>query len=174
MVCKLLKRFEFSMQISSWVNQSARESAPHGAQLGSKAYMKLGKFGGLAFPCWNVSAFARARLIARGRACLAFGTAAAMLGCAVPSSEWRDYASGWRKGYISKIGPSSTITSRVDGDCRLSSAIANKYESYAAVTYLTRRGALERRVVPLLPAAKFKKGDWVTLNINECERLELQ
>lgn len=135
--------------------------------------MTLGKDRGLAFLCWRVSAFAASRLIAGGRAFLVIGTAAALLGCAVSSSEWRDYASGWRKGYISKIGPSSTITSRVDGDCRMSSAIANKYESYASVTYLTRRGALERRVVPLLPEAKFKKGDWVTLNINECERLEL-
>lgn len=97
-----------------------------------------------------------------------------MLGCAAPSSDWYDYASGWRKAYISQIGPSSTLTPRLDGDCRLSSDIAKKHERYAAGTYLTRRGALERRVVPLMPDSKFKKGDWVALKINECERMDLQ
>lgn len=136
--------------------------------------MALGKYLRLALTYKRVLAVVAPRLIASGRACIAYGAAATLTACAAPSSDWRDYASGWRKGYISQIGSSSTLTSWVNSDCRRSSAIAGKYEFFAAVTYFTRRGAIERRVVPLMPDTKFKKGDWVVLNINECERMEMQ
>lgn len=142
--------------------------------LGSARYMALDRYWGLALSCWRGPAFAGRRFMASGRVWIASGAAAALLGCAAPSSDWRDYASGWRKGYISQVGPSAALNPRVDSDCRRSRSIAEKYEFFAAVTYFTRRGAIERRVVPLMPGSEFKKGDWVVLNVNQCERMERQ
>jgi len=92
-----------------------------------------------------------------------------MTGCAGAPNAERSHEAAWRLGYIAELGASVDVAEGSDGDCRESAARADAaVDRYARVTYVTRRGALQHRVVPLAADSSFARGDWVYVNTEQC------
>ncbi|HKX43256.1 MAG TPA: hypothetical protein VJO99_19010 [Burkholderiaceae bacterium] len=94
---------------------------------------------------------------------------ALVTGCAdVPDAE-HGYDAGWRVGYVAALGTAVDVPRGLDGDCRESaSQLDADVDRFALVTYVTHRGALQHRVVPIRTDSMLKRGDWVYVNVDHC------
>ncbi len=94
--------------------------------------------------------------------------AALVAGCAEVADAGHGYEAGWRTGFISAIGPSIELPGGEDSDCRETQRFDPSIDLFAVVSYVTRRGALQHRVVPVDVDSNLKKGDWVLVNVEHC------
>lgn len=95
--------------------------------------------------------------------------AALASGCAATPDDRNLYEAGWRTGYISAVGPSAALPAAATSDCRIGASPGALARTHAVVTYVTRRGALERRIVPLDGDSLLATGDWVDIDLRRCD-----
>ena len=104
--------------------------------------------------------------------CVLTGISLLTTACSTLDYEPYGYREGWRRSQIMEIGQAKTMMQRVAKDCRTELGADAPYARYAVASYSYggNPNLRAKRVVAVPNAMNLNVGDWVYVNITDCQQ----